>query len=61
MLKAPQFMIRYANNKIGRIWDNAALTDEEKNKAIRAIDHAVTNYELGYLTMDETMKTIAIA
>ena len=56
-----RFIREYANEKIGRIYSNKELTEEEKVIRIRIIDRAVHSQQLGLITIDETMKEIAEA
>jgi hypothetical protein len=57
MNKIPQFVIRYANNKIDRITGSG----ENVNERIRTIDKAVRMLENGLITLDECMKVIVDA
>ena len=56
-IKVPQFMTRYANNKIDRI----SKDGEENNKSerISKVSTAIFEYSLGKITMDETMRIIS--
>lgn len=56
-LKVPQFMTRYANNKIDRITKDKELNN--KAERISKVSTAIFEYSLGKVTIDETMKTIA--
>ena len=55
------FVIKYANNKMDRIEKDGNISDAEKLQRQRRITKATFNYEFGYATLDETMRTIADA
>ena len=59
MLKSPQFLIRYANNKMTRIEKNTLMQEEFKIKKMQEITTFIRLYELGNITLDETMENIA--
>ena len=56
-IKVPQFMTRYANNKIDRI----SKDGEANNKAerISKISTEIFEYSLGRITIDDTMRIIS--
>lgn len=57
MIKAPRFMIEYANHKIKRIYD--AMGDEKKTTdAVCKITKAVNMYQFGMIAENEAMRTI---
>lgn len=59
--KAPQFLIRYANDKNSRLYDSAkeAGNMDTLNDSMRKVNYAVLDYECGLVEIDEAMKTIA--
>lgn len=64
--KAPQFLIRYANDKNGRLYDSAKeaesrglLNVQMLNEAMRTVNYAVLDYECGLVEIDEAMQKIA--
>lgn len=57
VIKVPQFMARYANNKIDRI----SKDGEANNRAerISKVSTAIFEYSIGKITIDETMRIIS--
>ena len=59
MIKAPQFMIKYANYQIDRALSDFPLMSEEiRSKIIKKASDPVRMFELGFIRVDDAMKTI---
>lgn len=60
MIKAPRFMIEYANYQIKCLENNKLMNDGIRNELIKRIDHAVRMYQFGYIMIDEAMRLISL-
>ena len=53
-----RFVIEYANNKLERIYKRD-IPEQVKTEQAQKVDRCVFNFENGFITIDECMKTIA--
>lgn len=57
-MKAKLFMIQYFNYQTDKIWNNQDMDEKIKIAMIRKMTHAISAYENGLCTVDETMAII---
>lgn len=58
-MKIPRFVKEYASYRITNIRLNPEINYGIKCEMIRRLENVINYYELGFITTDETMKTLS--
>lgn len=58
MIKAPRFLIEYANYKIRQLKNNELMYYDVREKEIEKIERAVNYFQRGFIVIDEAIRII---
>lgn len=58
MIKAPRFLIEYANYKIRQLKNNELMYYDVREEEIEKIERAVNLFQRGFIVIDEAIRII---